>query len=132
MTRLCDFSSFLTLFSFIDRISFIASFVDRYLSYWTFVPVEVSLCILLMLAFVELRKLFLKVTWHCVNRDDGRIMPNPNFFLVSTNISKVPEIGISSQDRIYLETTLSILFFTQVNDKSATVRCQLTFDRTYR
>ena len=42
ITRLCVFSSFSTLFSFIDRIFMIASFVDKYWSYCKLGPVLVD------------------------------------------------------------------------------------------
>ena len=132
ITRPCDFNSPFILVSFIERISFNASLVVLNLSYWILVSVEVHLYIFRILEFFEFSKLFLKVTWHCVKREDGRIIPNPNFFFVSWTISSVPDIGISNHNRRCFEMILSTLFLTHVIDKSATVKCQLSFERTKR
>ena len=61
-----------------------------------------------------------------MNLADGRLRPRPNFDLVSSTMSSVPDIGISNQDRINLVAMLSTLFFTHVSEKQPQLNANLS------
>ena len=53
-----------------------------------------------MSALVEFRKQSRNVTWHCVNFVDNLWIFNPYLLYGKVTISRVPETGISSHDRM--------------------------------
>ena len=65
-----------------------------------------------------------------MKRVDGSIREVPKRFFESFKMSRVPDIGISSHDLMYLHRILSKFSLTKVKDILETVMSQLILDKT--